>query len=82
MQDDIEKHKESLQSINCLLSEEPDDTKSRKKLTQMRRRKAIKMFEECGVKRRAIINQGRPSLLDSDDEDFVAKSIEDKATYH
>ena len=82
MQDDIEKHKESLQSINCLLSEEPDDTKSRKKLTQMRRRKAIKMFEERGVKRRAIINQGRPSLLDSDDEDFVAKSIEDKATYH
>ena len=40
------------------------------------------MFEECRVKRRAIINPGRPSLLDSDDEEFVAKSIEDKATYH
>ena len=32
MQDDIEQHKENLQSINCLLSEELGDTKSRKNL--------------------------------------------------
>lgn len=82
MQDDIEQHNYSLGNINCLLSEEPGDTKSRQKLKQMQRRKAIKMFEEGRVKRREITNQGRPSLLDSDDEEFVAKSIEDKATYH
>ena len=82
LHDDIEQNKESLERVNCLLSEEPDDSKSRQKLRQMRKRKAIKIFEERKVKRRAITNQGRPSLLDSDDEEFVAKSIEDKATYH
>lgn len=40
------------------------------------------MFEERRIKRRAMTNQGRPTLLDSDDEKFVAKSVEDKATYH
>ena len=40
------------------------------------------MFEERRIKRRVITNQGRPTLLDSEDEEFVAKSNEDKATYH
>ena len=48
----------------------------------MQRRKAIRVFEESRMKQRARTNQGRPSLLDSDDEEFVAKSMEDKATYH
>ena len=82
MEGDIQRKKESLESINCLLSEEPDDTKSRRKLKQMQKRKAVEMFEERRIKSRVITNQGRPTLLDSDDEEFVAKSIEDKATYH
>lgn len=45
MQDDIEKHKESLQSINCLLSEEPDDTKSRKNLLRCEEGKPSKCLK-------------------------------------
>ncbi len=48
----------------------------------MQKIKAVKMFEECRIKRHAITKQGRPTLLDSDDDEFVAKSIEDMATYH
>ena len=81
-EDDIQRKKESLESINVLLSVEPDDTKSKQKLKQMQKRKAVKMFEERRIKRRAITKQGRPTLLDSDDEEFVAKSIEDKSIYH
>ena len=40
------------------------------------------MFEDNRIRRRAITNQGNRSLLDSEDEEFVAKCIEDKATYH
>ena len=83
IEQDIEEKKEKLENINCLLSsEELSNSKSRQKLKQMQRRKAIRVFEESRMKQRARTNQGRPSLLDSDDEEFVAKSIEDKATYH
>ena len=82
LEDDIQRKKESLESINVLLSVEPDDTKSKQKLKQMQKRKAVKMFEERRIKIRAITKQGHPALLDSDDEEFFAKSIEDKATYH
>lgn len=34
------------------------------------------------MKRRKLTTQGRPSLIDSEDEEFLAKAIEDKATYH
>ena len=40
------------------------------------------MFEEKRVKRRSRTTQGNRYLLDSDDEQFVAKCVEDKATYH
>ena len=52
------------------------------KVKQMIKRQAKSLFEENRVKRRKISSQGRPSLLDSEDEEFVAKCIEDKATYH
>ena len=52
------------------------------KVKQMIKRKAKSLFEENRVKRRKISSQGRLSLLDSEDEEFVAKCIEDKATYH
>ena len=52
------------------------------KVKQMIKRKAKSLFEENRVKRRKTSSQGRPSLLDSEDAEFVAKCIEDKATYH
>ena len=54
----------------------------KQKVNQMRKRKAVKLFEEKRAKRRRITSQGRRILLDSDDEDVIAKCIEDKATYH
>lgn len=52
------------------------------KVKQMIKRKAKSLFEENRVKRRKISSQGRLSLLDSEDEEFVAKCIEDTTTYH
>ena len=34
------------------------------------------------MKKRAKTTQGNNCLIDSEDEDFIAKSIKDKATYH
>ena len=82
IEEKIEEKKEKLESINCLLSsEESSNSKSRQKLKQMQRRRAIKVFKDWRMKKRARTNQGK-ALLDSDDKEFVAKSIEDKATYH
>lgn len=52
------------------------------KWKQRVKRKAKQLFEENRVKRRKLTTQGRPSLIDSEDEEFLAKAIEDKATYH
>ncbi len=54
----------------------------KQKVNQIRKRKAVKLFEEKRAKRTQITSQGRRTLLDSDDEDVIAKCIEDKATYH
>ena len=74
---EIELAEERIQDTECLLR----DLKGQK-AKQMIKRKAKALFEENRVKRRAISSQGRPALLDSEDEEFVAKCIEDKATYH
>ena len=41
------------------------------KVKKMIKRKAKSLFEENRVKRRKISTQGRPYLLDSEDEEFV-----------
>ncbi|CAB4005268.1 Hypothetical predicted protein [Paramuricea clavata] len=48
----------------------------------MKERKASTIFEETRVKKRAETSQANKTLIDSEDEEFIAKSIEDKATYH
>lgn len=40
MEYNIQRKKESLENVDCLLSEEPDDTKSRKNLKQMQKKKS------------------------------------------
>ena len=47
----------------------------------MVKRTADHLTEDRRLKRRRR-GAGAPTLLDEKDEDFVAKSIEDKATYH
>lgn len=77
IQDKICKTEHTIASNEALLANK-NDQKSKQRV----KRKAQELFEESRVKRGALSNQGRPCLLDSEDEEFLAKSIEDKATYH
>jgi NCAIR mutase (PurE)-related protein len=77
IQDNICKTENTIASCEELLANKNDQ-----RWKQRVKRKAKEIFEERRVKRRALSNQGRPCLLDSEDEEFLAKSIEDKATYH
>jgi hypothetical protein len=77
IQDNICKTENTIASCEELLANKNDQ-----RWKQRVKRKAKEIFEERWVKRRALSNQGRPCLLDSEDEEFLAKSIEDKATYH
>ena len=65
------------------LLEPVQEKKTTNKLKQMRKRQAEQLLESnCLKRRRCGENVGRPSMLDSDDETFVSKAIEEKATYH
>lgn len=55
--------------------------KAVQKFKQSVKRTAQNLAEEHRLKRRRL-GAGAPTLLDGDDEEFIAKSIEDKATYH
>ena len=82
MEEVLKDNIERLHNVNVLLSTDQLAKPQEQKIKQMRKRKAVQLFAEKGIKRRRISNQGRQALLDSDDEDIVAKCIEDKATYH
>ncbi|CAB3990934.1 RNA-directed DNA polymerase from transposon X-element [Paramuricea clavata] len=74
----------SLANIEEILSSATSESskKQHQKFQQMKKRRATKLFKESKFKKRAKTNQGNKSLIDSKDEKFIAKSIEDKATYH
>ena len=42
----------------------------------------LQLAEKNRIKRRRISNRGASRLIDSDDDEFIAKCIEDKAAYH
>ena len=67
----FQQKKDTLSNITSMLSP-VQDKEHKQKLNQMRKRRARKLRT----------TQGNRCLLDSDDEEFVAKCIEDKATYH
>ena len=48
----------------------------------MWKRKAVQQIEDNRIKRRKIGSQGVPRKIDDQDEEFLVKCIEDKATYH
>ena len=62
--------------LNC------EDSATRQRLDQMRKRKATQLVENQRIKRRKLGNQGAPRKLDEENEEFIAKCVEDKATYH
>lgn len=82
MEEDLKDKIERLHNVKVLLSTDQLTKSQEQKVKQMRKRKAVQLFAEKGTKRRRITNQGRQALLDSGDEDIIAKCIEDKATYH
>jgi hypothetical protein len=66
--------------IDNLLS--PETSVHKQRLNQMRKRKASQIVEEKRYKRRKLTNQGAPRKINDEEEEFLAKCIEDKATYH
>lgn len=82
MEEDLKEKTERIDNINVLLSNDHLTKRQEERVKQLRKRKAVQLFAEKRIKRRKITNQGRQPLLDSDDEDMIAKCIEDKATYH
>ena len=48
----------------------------------MLKRQASSLIEGNRLKRRKLSSQGPKARLDEEDEDFIAKAIEDKASYH
>ena len=61
--------------LNC------EDSATRQRLDQMRKRKATQLVENQRIKQRKLGSQGAPRKLDEEDEEFLAKCVEDKATY-
>ena len=82
MEEDLNSKTERLCNIDVLLSTNELTKPHKQKIRQMRKRKAVQLFEQKRIKRGRITNQGRQSLLDSEDEDVIGKCIEDKAIYH
>ena len=79
-EEEIRYKKEQLENVIELI--EAKTKTAHRKLQQMRKRKAEQLAEDHRLKRRRVTNQGAPRLTDSSDEEFLAKCIEDKATYH
>ncbi len=84
MEEELQQKQDRLTHIEDMLSSPTEKRSSEldRNFNQMKKRKARAIFEENRVKKRAKTTQGNKSLIDSEDEDFIAKSIEDKATYH
>jgi hypothetical protein len=84
MEEELQQKQDRLTHIEDMLSSPTEKRSSEldRNFSQMKKRKARAIFEENRVKKRAKTTQGNKSLIDSEDEDFIAKSIEDKATYH
>jgi hypothetical protein len=67
--------------INCL--EKPDEANKyiKQKVRQKIKRTATEL-EDCNRIKKRKLGAGPKPLLDSSDEEFIAKAIEEKATYH
>lgn len=81
--DDLETEKELLseQAENIACLQDKKDSSSKKLFNQRKRRLAVQLIDENRVKRRKA-SSGAPRLLDSEDEEFVRRGIEDKSTAH
>ena len=60
---------------------EQNDPKSTRRLKQRKRKLAKQLIEENRLKRRKL-GAGAPKSLDTDDEEFIARCIEETSTAH
>jgi len=81
IQNDVQNLKEKVKDTEQLLHCEPTNNNYQRK-RQMLKRQASSLIESNRLKRRKLSSQGPKSRLDGDDEDFIAKATEDKASYH
>ncbi|XP_070571361.1 uncharacterized protein [Ptychodera flava] len=75
-------HQQYKNTFELLQSDAQKDKVLKQKLAQMRKRQQQQLIQENRIKKRKLSNQGRPQAIDTDDEEYIAKSIEDKSTYH
>ena len=81
IQSEVQKLKEKVEDTEGLLHSQPTESNYRRK-RQMLKRQASSLIECNRLKRRKLSNQGPKPKLDEEDEDFIAKAIEDKSSYH
>ena len=80
LEDRIALMKDALNDLKKL--RKPETKYEKQKIQQMIMRQVNHLLEINRVKRRQTTNQGPQQRIDSELEEFVAKSMEDKATYH
>ena len=81
IQSELQKLKEKVKDTEGLLRSQPTESNYQRK-RQMLKRQASSLIESNRLKRRKFSNQGPKPKLDEEDEDFIAKAIEDKSSYH
>ena len=69
------------QQIDCLLKPDEANKYAKQKVMQRVKQTASELADFHRLQRRKL-GSGAPKKLDSSDEEFIAKAIEDKATYH
>ena len=77
---DLKEYIEKKLDLTQLLLKETKEQEIR--FGRMAKRKKEYLIHSNRLKRRRISSDGRPAMLDSEDEKFICKAIEEKATYH
>ena len=77
--EDLESEKDMLTERAARITKQ--ERSSKKQFQQCKRKLATQLIEQNRIKRRKICS-GAPRLLDSDDEEYIKRAIEDKSTAH
>ena len=78
IEEDIDSCKERLNRTAVLLN--PQTSKDKKSFHEKKRRITEQLVIENRLKRRRLTTQGAPSLIDTDDEEFMRESVSDKCS--
>ena len=81
--EDLETEKDMLKEGAARITnlQTKQDCSNKKQFQQCERKLATQLIEENRIKRRKVCS-GAPRLLDSDDEEYIKRAIEDKSTAH